>query len=220
MLNAIASSVLGWVHTWNTSSFAFIMLFTSLKTSSRGIRSGEYGGRNTTLAFALVSIKFTTWSRWWIAQLSMITTEWLLFPSNGFKIGIRVFMTKSSNLCPFTVPSTSWTSCMPSRDITATPEYLTPLARSLRSRGDIPLTEYPNFLMLLYQSHPVSSPKQALQGRILRFRTWIWLDTHQTATKLYAVFSGDYTNFRVLQIVETLTSTPNIWNSCCWISCR
>ena len=107
MLNAIASRVLGWVDTWNTSSFAFSMLFTWLKTSSKGIISGEYGGRNITLAFALVSIKFTTWSRWWLEQLSMITSEWLLFLSSWFKLGIRVFMTKSSNFYLFAVPSTS-----------------------------------------------------------------------------------------------------------------
>ena len=79
-------------------------------------------------------------------------------------------MTKSSNFSLFAVPSTSWTSCMPSRDITAIPEYITPLARSC---GDEEVCTLHNIQTSLCccAYHTLSHlPKQALQGHILRFR--------------------------------------------------
>ena len=80
-----------------------------------------------------------------ITWIEAITTDSGLLPSNGFKIGIKVFMTKFVNLSPLTVPSTIWTSCRPCRDSTAIPEYLVPRIRSLWSRGGIPLNGVPKF---------------------------------------------------------------------------
>ena len=114
MPNAIASRALVAVHTWKILSLAFKMLFTWLKTSSNGIRSGEYGGKKLLL---LVQQSQLAGSTWWTEQLSIITID---RPSNGFRIGIRVSETNSSNLSPFTDPSTNWTSCTPSMDITVT----------------------------------------------------------------------------------------------------
>ena len=161
MPNAIASRALVAVHTWKILSLAFKMLFTWLKTSSNGIRSGEYGGKKLLL---LVQQSQLAGSTWWTEQLSIITIDRGLVPSNGFRIGIRVSETNSSNLSPFTDPSTNWTSCTPSMDITVIPEYPTPRIKSLWSRGGIPRTPYPYLLWLFRQSHPVSSIQTNIVG--------------------------------------------------------
>ena len=55
-------------------------------TSSRGIRSGLYGGRNTSRAPTPVMMSYTL-SRWWILALSITSTDRGLFPSNGSIMG-------------------------------------------------------------------------------------------------------------------------------------
>ena len=138
---AIANNTLVAVLAWNSPSFALMMLLTWLNNSSNGIKSGEYGGRKISFACATVSIWWTTGRTWWIAQLSITTTDRVFVPLNGFKIGSRVSVTNSSNLIPFTELSMMWTSCTPSNDITAIPEYLTPWIESRWSLGGMPQTK-------------------------------------------------------------------------------
>ena len=67
-------------------SFACKYCLTSLNTYSIGFISGEYGGRNFIIAPAAVIVR-TTESTWWIEALSITTTEYLVYPSNGYKSG-------------------------------------------------------------------------------------------------------------------------------------
>ena len=61
------------LHTLETvHGFCFSRFFTSLKTPSVGIKSGQYGGKKHTLAPAWLST--TSWT-WWMLALSIITTE-------------------------------------------------------------------------------------------------------------------------------------------------
>ena len=165
MPDAIANNALGDVHTWKIPSLALRMLFTWLKTSSKGIRS----------------IKRMTGSTWWMEQLPIITTDLGLVPSMDWEyiyiyIGINVSVTNSSNLSPLTDPSTSWASCIPSSDI---PEYLTPRARSLWSQGGMPLTLYPYLLLLFRRSHAVSSIQPNIAGSYMEISA-IYLALHSS----------------------------------------
>ena len=89
MPNAIARNTLGALHARNSASFCFMMPLILLKTSSVGLRSGEYGGRNSNRAPTWLSIKSVTPSTWWMDALSVITTEWELTQLNGWRIGMR-----------------------------------------------------------------------------------------------------------------------------------
>ena len=63
MPNAMANKALGDVNICQSSSFPFSMFFTLLKDCSKGIKSGEYGGRNISLACA-ASMKLPILSQW------------------------------------------------------------------------------------------------------------------------------------------------------------
>ena len=82
------------------------------KAYSIGFRSGLYTGRNLTIA----PVEYTSCrilSRWCTDALSKMTTEWLLVPLNGLRIGSRLVRTKSSKMLPFTVCSVKYTSSIP-----------------------------------------------------------------------------------------------------------
>ena len=56
---------LGELHTWKMLSFSFRSCFTLPNTGSRGFKSGEYGGRKTSLA-PVFSINRTTGATRWV----------------------------------------------------------------------------------------------------------------------------------------------------------
>ena len=62
--NAMLKSALGALQTWKRASFFFIILLIWLKTSSRGFRSGEYGGKNNNQTPAWSSINYLAPSMW------------------------------------------------------------------------------------------------------------------------------------------------------------
>ena len=85
MLKANFTMRLGVVVERYTLSLAFRAAFT-FENASRGIRSGVYGGRNTSRAPTPVMMSYTP-SRWWILALSITTTDRGLFPSNSSIMG-------------------------------------------------------------------------------------------------------------------------------------
>ena len=82
---AMPKSALGALQTWKRASVFFIMLLIWLNTSSRGFRSGEYGGKNNNRAPTWSSINCRAPSTWWIEASSMITTDSGFTQLNGLQ---------------------------------------------------------------------------------------------------------------------------------------
>ena len=138
MANASESSALGILLTSKRLLFFFNIPFTLLNTSSRGFRSGEYGGRNSRRAPTWSTIMSEMASTWWMDALSKITTEWGFVQLKGCKTGKRQFRTNVSKTSPFMFPSARYRSWIPSRDITGIAEYRVPRTIRQWSCGVMP----------------------------------------------------------------------------------
>ena len=124
----------------------------------RGV-GGE--GEETVSEHLLGSVTPSTWS---IDVLSMITTECALIPLNGCRIGKRQLLINSSNLSPFTDPSSRQTSWTPSKDMIGKADRGTHRLKILWSLGGLPLTAYARFRILWRLLQPLSSIHNSMDG--------------------------------------------------------
>ena len=112
-------------------------------------------------------------------------------------------------------PSTTWMSCIPSKDITAIADFLTPWTKSLWSWGRMPFTEYPYLLILFHLSHPISLIQTNIAGLYMGTSTMnLALRSPQCCKLMCSIFWGLHPMiFKALYIVGELTSTSKISKS-------